>query len=332
MFIKYNIGYIWIISLFTVVVISILVSRGFVKPIHALIMGMARVSDRDLGYRTNIKSRNEIGLLAASFNDMITRLEKGRQEIQEKTKALEDAIEKINDLNVTLEKKVEERTKELEEKQHQLLQSSKLAAIGQLGAGVAHELNNPMTGILGYTQFMLEMIARGNLKIEDINTFKKYLQHIENGTHRCKEIVLNLITFARKTTENFEPLNVNKILADTLSLLEHQLLLNKIKVIKNLADDINQINGNSPHLQQVFTNMIVNAQQAMSDGGQLFISTRNKDGKVEIEFKDTGCGIAEEHKDRLFEPFFTTKKDWKGTGLGLSICYDIIKKIMVVLR
>ena len=322
---KYNVGYILIIGIFAVIIASIMVSRRVVKPIHDLIREMRKVSGGELSHRIEIKNKSEFGLLAASFNDMTMRLDKRRQEVQEKTRALEEAIEKINELNITLGKKVEERTRELEEKQHQLLQSSKLAAVGQLGAGVAHELNNPMSGILGYAQFMLEMIDSGNLKTEDIHTFKKYLQHIENGARRCKEIVMNLLGFTRKSTENFESLNVNKVISDTLSLIEHQLLLNKVKVVKDLDDNVKQVDGKASQLQQVFTNLIVNAQQAMSEGGQLFISTRNVEGGVKIEFMDTGCGIPEEYKSRLFEPFFTTKIDWKGTGLGLSICYDIIK-------
>ena len=323
---KYKVIYTLIISLALVILTSIFVSRRIVSPILALIHGMSRVSDGDLSYKASIKSKDEIGLLVVSFNDMIVRLDKARQEIQSKTEALHDAFNKISLLNVTLEKKVEERTKELREKQHQLVQAGKLAAIGQLGAGVAHELNNPIAGILGYTQFMLDILSKENLKTEDVHTFKKYLQHIENGSRRCKEIIQNLLQFARKSPEDFISLNVNGVMEDTLSLIEHQLLVNKIGVIKNLAEGVNQIVGNPIQLQQVFTNIIVNAQQAMPEGGQLFISTRNENETVIIEFKDTGCGIPEEYKDRIFEPFFTTKMNWKGTGLGLSICYDIIKK------
>lgn len=322
---KNNILYILIVSLFLVILISILVSGGVVKPVHTLIKGMANVSAGDLSYRLNVKSRDEIGLLGASFNDMISNLYKAQQEIQSKTKSLEDALSKINELNITLEKKVEERTRELKEKQYQLIQTSKLAAIGQLGAGVAHELNNPLAWILGYTQFMLNRISKENINTEEICTFKKYLQHIENGTLRCKEIVQNLLQFAKKSTDNYEYLDMNNVLNDALSLIERQLSVNNIVVTKNLEINLHLIKGNANQLQQVFTNIIVNAQHAMVNGGQLFISTRNNNGVVEVEFKDTGCGIAEEHKERIFEPFFTTKIDWKGTGLGLTICYDIIK-------
>ena len=322
---KYNVIYVLIICLFLVVLISIFMSRSIVKPIQTLIHGMSRVSDGDLSYKTSVKSRDEIGLLGAAFNDMLMRLNKAHQELQSKTVELHDAFNKISLLNITLEKRVEERTKELREKQHQLVQAGKLAAIGQLGAGVAHELNNPIAGILGYTQFMLDIVSKENLKIDEVYTFKKYLQHIENGSRRCKEIVQNLLQFARKSPEEVVSVNVNNVVEDTLSLIERQLLVNKIEVIKNLAPDIKQVDGNHVQLQQVFTNIIINAQQAMPEGGQLFISTRNENGNAAIEFKDTGCGIPEKYKDRIFEPFFTTKMDWKGTGLGLSICYDIIK-------
>ena len=322
---KYNVIYVLIIGLFLVVLISIFLSRSIVKPIQTLIHGMSRVSDGDLSYKTSVKSRDEIGLLGVAFNDMLMRLNKAHQELQSKTEELHDAFNKISLLNVTLEKRVEERTKELREKQHQLVQAGKLAAIGQLGAGVAHELNNPIAGILGYTQFMLDIVSKENLKIDEVYTFKKYLQHIENGSRRCKEIVQNLLQFARKSPEEVVSVNVNNVVADTLSLIEHQLLVNKIEVIKNLAPDVKQVDGNRVQLQQVFTNIIINAQQAMPEGGKLFISTRNENGNVAVEFKDTGCGIPGKYKDRIFEPFFTTKMDWKGTGLGLSICYDIIK-------
>ena len=322
---KNNVIYILIISFFLVILVSIFVSKSIVKPVQTLIQGMARVSDGDLSYKTNVKSRDEIGLLGVAFNDMLMRLNKAHQELQSKTEELHDAFNKISLLNVTLEKRVEERTKELREKQHQLVQAGKLAAIGQLGAGVAHELNNPMAGILGYAQLMLEIVSRKDLKIEDVSAFKKFLQRIEDGSLRCKEIIQNLLQFARKSPEEVVSVNVNNVVADTLSLIEHQLLVNKIEVIKNLTTDIKQVDGNHVQLQQVFTNIIINAQQAMPEGGQLFISSRNENGSVGIEFKDNGCGIPEKYKDRIFEPFFTTKMDWKGTGLGLSICYDIIK-------
>lgn len=322
---KYSVICILAAGLFLVITVSILVSRGIVRPIRTLVRGIAKVSHGDLSYKTTIKSKDEIGLLGASFNEMTARLEKAHREIETKTETLQDAVHKINDLNVSLEKKVAERTKELKEKQYQLVQSSKLAAIGQLGAGVAHELNNPLTGILGYTQFILKLVSKENFNPEDAHTLRKYLQYIETGTRQCREIVQNLLRFARKSTENFESLNINNVIADTLSLIEHQLLVNKIELVKNLDGNVHQITGNTIQLQQVFTNMIINAQQAMPDGGRVIISTGNNHNMVEIAFKDTGCGIAEEHKDRIFEPFFTTKMDWKGTGLGLSICYDIIR-------
>lgn len=322
---KNNVLYIFVVSLFLVVLTSILISRYILKPVRTLVDGMAKVSAGDLSYKLHIKSRDEIGLLGVSFNEMIANLHKSRQELQSRTDALHDALHSISLLNITLENKVEERTKALLEKQQQLIQTGRLAAIGQLGAGVAHELNNPIAGILGYTQFMLDILSKDNLKIENVHIFRKYLLHIENGARRCKDIILGLLQFVRKSPEECISLNVNDVLEDTLFLIERQLLVNKVMVIKKIAEDIHLIDGNPAQLQQVFTNIIINAQQAMPEGGQLFISTRNENENVIIEFKDTGCGISEEYKDRIFEPFFTTKMNWKGTGLGLSICYDIIK-------
>lgn len=322
---KHNIVYIFMISLILIIVISVLVSRGIVRPIRTLIHGMARVASGDLNYEVDMKRKDEIGLLGSSFNDMIMHLDQARREIQSKTMALQDAFQEIHELNITLEEKVNTRTRELKEKQFQLIQAVKLATIGQLGAGVAHEINNPLTGILGYAQFVLERLSKSGLKNEDVNTFVRYLQYIENGASRCKQIVQSLLRFARRSNENFEAVDVNTVIMDTLFLIERQLLENKVVVSKNFTDDIDLIDGNAIQLQQVFTNIIINAQQAMPNGGQLSIITRRKDDTVEIEFKDTGCGIAEEHMERIFEPFFTTKMDWKGTGLGLSICYDIIR-------
>jgi two-component system NtrC family sensor kinase len=322
---KHNIVYIFMISLILIILISALVSRGIIRPIRILIHGMAKIARGDLNYEVNMQRKDEIGLLGSSFNDMIIHLNHARREIQSKTMALQDAFDKIHELNITLEEKVDIRTKELKEKQYQLIQAVKLATIGQLGASVAHEINNPLTGILGYAQFVLERLSKGELKNEEINTFVRYLQYIESGASRCKLIVQSLLRFASRSNENFETLNINMVIIDTLFLIERQLLENKITVFKNFTNGIGLVDGNALQLQQVFTNIIINAQQAMPNGGQLFITTRSKNGTVEIEFKDTGYGITEEHMERIFEPFFTTKMDWKGTGLSLSICYDIVK-------
>jgi len=231
-------------------------------------------------------------------------------------------------LNEALEQKVEERTSQLRKTQAQMLQSAKMAAVGQLGAGVAHELNNPLAGILGYAQFLLEKLKRPEFSIDDFKASRKYLESIEREAIRCKKIVESLLKFSRRPIViNPEPLDIAQVIEDTLLIFGHQLKLKNINVITDFKPHLAQVMGITNQLQQVFTNLILNAQQAMPEGGQLKITAQNipEENKVRIEFTDTGCGISEENLKHIFEPFFTTKQKEKGTGLGLAVSYQIIQ-------
>jgi signal transduction histidine kinase len=247
--------------------------------------GSRKFTAGKLDYRVKVQGTDEIGKLAISFNQMAEGLKSS---------------------------------------QGQLIQSGKLAAVGELGAGIAHELNNPLTGILGYAQYLIEKTKKIDFNIDNFKACVRQIEYIEKEAQRCKNIVQSLLKFSRKSYDKFESLNINQIIEDTLSLVGHQLTMNNITLIKELEPDLKEIIGNGNQLQQVFTNIIINAQQAMSNKGELRIETRNKDGSIEIEFADTGCGIPEENLNKIFDPFFTTKKDWRGTGLGLSISYNII--------
>ena len=252
-----------------------------------------------------------------------------QKELARERKEKED-LARLSDM---LEQKVEERTKQLKEAQAQLVQSAKMAAVGQLGAGVAHELNNPLGGILGYAQFMLEKFRRPEFGIEDFKACQRYIESIEREAARCKKIVENLLKFSRRPiSAKPEPLNIAEVIEDTLSITGHQLKLKNIKVNIELKPNLAKVEGVINQLQQVFTNIILNAMQAMSDGGELKISAENiideksqAPSGVRIEFTDTGCGIPEENLPHMFEPFFTTKQKEKGTGLGLSVSYQIIQ-------
>jgi len=246
-------------------------------------------------------------------------------EIVKAKKELEKTYEEIKKLNVGLEQKVEERTRALQQTQAQLVQSGKLAAIGQLGAGVAHELNNPVGGILGYAQYLLGKITKPDFQADNCKACKKYLGYIEKEAKRCKTIVENLLKFSRRSPERFEPININQVIEDTLAITAHQLTMKKVKLSQDLDPHLKPVEGNANQLQQVFTNIILNAQQAMPKGGTLTIATRLSAKTVEISFTDTGRGIPQENLDKIFDPFFTTKIDWRGTGLGLSVSYEIIQ-------
>lgn len=233
-------------------------------------------------------------------------------------------------LSKILEEKIEERTKQLKETQAQMLQSAKMAAVGQLSAGVAHEINNPLSGILGYAQFILSKLESPDISLEEFKACREFVKHIEREAQRCKKIVGNLLTFSRSSNQAYEPQDIKSILETTLSLLRSSLKLNNIEVTTEYAPQLPSVIGDANQLQQVFTNIIINSQQAMNDGGHLNICVKVvKEGKkenTEISFQDTGFGIHEENIERIFDPFFTTKEEQKSIGLGLSICYQIIQQ------
>jgi len=310
-----------IMVVFSAIIIMTAFVRIITQPIKTLVEVTDQISKGDLSKSVNISRRDEIGLLAESFNRMIESLKESQQEIEE--------------YNRTLEAKIIERTRELEEAQTQLIQSEKLAGIGQLAAGVAHELNNPLGGILGYAQFTLEKMQKKDLNElaeKDYQSFKKYLRDIENQTRRCKAIVQNLLRFSRSSNKvEFTDTNINQVLEETLTFVEHQLVMNQIGLNKELDSSIPQIQGNPGQLQQVFTNMIINGLHASPAGTQMTITSKylpplgEFPGAIEIDFSDQGVGISEDNMKKIFEPFFTTKEVGKGTGLGLSVSYGIIK-------
>lgn len=294
--------------------VSFYLARNIVKPINKLMEGAIAISKGNLKYQISVHTEDEIGGLARAFNKMTNDLRESRDEIEEYSRTLED--------------KIEARTKELKEAQVKLIQSAKMAAIGQLGAGAAHELNNPIGGILGYAQFLLQKLEKPAFDAKDFEKFKDYVGYIKRESERCKAIVENLLTFSRKPSEAFEPINIKEVLENFLLLVRNQLEIKNIKLSTEYASGLPLVSGNANQLQQVFTNIVINAQQAMPDGGSLRIRTSLGDNgsKVQIEFSDTGCGMPPENLEHIFEAFFTTKKDWKSVGLGLSISYQIIKE------
>jgi two-component system NtrC family sensor kinase len=209
--------------------------------------------------------------------------------------------------------------KELEETHLQLVSSEKMASLGKLAAGIAHEINNPLGGILIYSSLMMEELIEADARRQD-------LEKIVQEATRCKDIVKSLLEFSRQTEPKMEPVDVNKAITDGLFFLEKQALFHNIRIVKNLAPLLPMVRGNPGQLKQVFMNIIVNAAEAMSGGGTLTITTAPSAHQkvISIDFADTGEGIPREILTRIFDPFFTTKELGKGTGLGLSTSYGII--------
>ena len=228
--------------------------------------------------------------------------------------------QELKELNQNLEKKVIERTKELKKTQNQLIQSEKLSIIGQLAAGVAHEIRNPLT-IMSLAIEHLEKKCYGDFQ-------KNKLKVVQKNIIRINKIIQGLLTFSRPYSFNFTCENVNVIVERLEPILEelHPRNIKDIKIIKKYNPKLPEVWVDSDHLEQVFLNLALNAIEAMGYNGELYISTSYdpKQKKIKIKFKDTGCGIAEENLKKIFHPFFTTRKD--GTGLGLSICQMIINE------
>ncbi|MBS3818944.1 cache domain-containing protein [bacterium] len=277
------------------------------KPLQKMVVATQHIAKGDLSHKVEVESSDEIGYLADSFNKM--------------TANLRIANDKLIEWGKTLEKKVEERTKELTKMQAHLVQSEKLASLGKLAAGIAHEINNPLGGILIYSHLLLEDTQKDS-------PYYKNLQKIVKETSRCKDIVKGLLEFARPEEPKMTHIDINKIADKSLSIVESQALFQNIQIKRNYSSELPKIVGDSAQLQQVFTNIILNAAEAMNGNGTLTISTskNNQSNTIDVGITDTGEGIKEEDQKSLFEPFFTTKEVGKGTGLGLAISYSIIQK------
>ena len=208
---------------------------------------------------------------------------------------------------------------ELVETQAQLVQSAKLASIGQLAAGLAHEINNPIGIILGFAQLIAQ-------RIQD-EKIKSFAVAAEREAVRVRRIVTDLMGFARQTTSEIKPVDLSQILDQTLRLVEYQLGKDDIQVIRQYSDEPNWVMADSDQLLQVVMNLVQNARQAMQPGGQLTLRTSATDGEHSLSIGDTGSGIPPEIIDHIFDPFFTTKPVGQGTGLGLSVSYGLITRL-----
>ena len=225
----------------------------------------------------------------------------------------------LKEFNEELERRVEERTRELRTAQDQLIQSEKLASIGELAAGVAHEINNPIGVILGFAQVLLKRIPK-----ED--EMHRPLTIIEREGVRCKDIVQNLLDFARQSEPAPSRLNVNQVIDAAVNLMQHQANSSSVQVRRIYASELPYVVADENQLQQVFFNIILNAYQAMPEGGELHITSQTVGNEVHASFADTGEGISPECIRHVFDPFFTTKEVGQGTGLGLSVSYGIVKQ------
>ncbi len=300
----YVLGFIFLLSVVLCTILWNLVST----PLSILTHGMERVAAGELDYTVKIDTKDEMGDLAAAFNAMTYDLSRAKKEL----------IEWGN----TLEKKVVEKTEEIRKAQAQLVHSEKLASLGRMAAGVAHEINSPLTGIVTFGHLLLKKFPEGSEDRQDIEV-------IIEQANRCSNIIKGLLGFARATSVEKSLVNINDVLHSSLNMVKHKADFFNIKIVLNLDESLPAIKANASQIQQVFLNMIINAADAMEGRGAFTVSTGKviDNGKsfAEIRFSDTGHGISEENLPKLFEPFFTTKPVGKGTGLGLAVSHGIIQ-------
>jgi two-component system NtrC family sensor kinase len=266
---------------------------------------LQRISDLirkgDFSARIAVNRVDEIGLLAQEFNYMAAALAESY---------------------ANLERKIEERTRQLQMMQEQLVQSGKMAAVGQLVGGVAHELNNPLTVVMGYAELAQRRIAAGDAD----PGMQKMLGAILTHAERCSKIVANLLQFARKTEPHLEQVNINHLLEQVLGLREYELKTTNIELVRDYDANNPTLFADPQKLQQLVLNLLNNAYDAIQETdrpGQIWVRTKGDAESVTLEVLDNGTGIKEPSK--VFDPFYTTKEVGKGTGLGLSVCYGIVQ-------
>jgi len=303
-------------TLLAIAVISFLsvifVWRVVNRPLKVLEDGTDRLASGGLGYQLDVRSHDEFADLARSFNTMSSQLDEARKE--------------ITDWARTLEARVDQKTRELNRAHEQMLRVEKMASIGKLAAIVAHEINNPLAGILTYAKLLKKQFARENDKKYEETVAS--LDLIESESRRCGEIIKNLLTFARATSMNYEPADLNAVVDRCVRLVQHQLELSNIQLHLALEADLPAVRCDPAQIEQVILALVMNAIDAMPKGGNLSLRSRKAADapQVQIEVQDDGMGIPSELLPEMFEPFFTTKERGHGLGLGLAISRIIIER------
>jgi signal transduction histidine kinase len=212
----------------------------------------------------------------------------------------------------------------------QMIQTEKMSSIGVLATGIAHEINNPLTSVAGYAEALLRRFRDDPLLGKDIrlDDFQKYLEVIVREAYHCKGIIGSLLNFSRKSDGLIGTVNLNSLLTEILELIRHQPNYRDMEVVADLTESIPTIIGDPSGLRQVFMNLLINACQAIRDGGRVEVSTAysDKERTILVQVRDTGCGIDHDVIDRIWDPFFSTKEVGKGIGLGLALTYNIVKR------
>jgi two-component system NtrC family sensor kinase len=299
-------------TFFCLIIASVMTIRFLLnKPLKKLFVGINEIASGNLDFKIEHQSSDELGLMALKFNEMSNKLSA--------------AYNEIKDWNENLNAKIEQKNLELKNIYEQIVQVEKLASLGKLSATVAHELNNPLEGILTYSRLLIKKIEKMN-EGEKFNEIIKILSLISDESSRCGRIVKDLLQFANKGDTIFVEANLCEIIDKAVMLMSHHFEINNIKIVKQYPKEPIIIECDPQRVEQALVAMLVNSVEAMNQGGEIKISLAREMNNASIRISDQGSGIPPEIIHQIFDPFFTTKNKVKDTGLGLSVVYGIVKQ------
>ena len=291
--------------------IGLLITFMINKPLNIISEGMKELAEGNLQYKISIKSQDELGEVANQFNNMSSKLD--------------EAYKEIKAWNVTLNKRIDEKTEELKAIYNQVIQIERLASLGKLSATVAHELNNPLEGILTYSK----LIAKKLREMERDNEFEKllnFLDLIAEESARSGKIVKDLLLFSNRHDEELVEENLLKTIDKSIALINHHLEINNIKLIKDIEDKNLKVLCNPANIEEAMVSLLMNAIESMGSEGKIIVQILRKNNNAVVKIIDEGIGISDQDLPHIFEPFYTTKSAGKGTGLGLAVAYGIIQR------
>jgi two-component system NtrC family sensor kinase len=283
--------------------------RRLVHPIEQLAQGVQRVTEGDLREQVPVLGSGEVAALATAFNDMEASLLEARAQRQA--------------LLANLEQQVQDRTAALKKAQERMVQSEKLSSLGRLAASIAHEINNPLAGILTYAKLLVRTLEEAPPDQAAREKIIKQLKLVERETQRCTAIVRNLLDFARERPLKLGEVDVNAAISEALFLISNQSRMQNVKLEQDLQP-VPAIEADFGQIRQALVNVLINACDAMPSGGTLNVATRRTGEQIDVAVRDTGIGISPADMKKVLDPFFSTKE--KGTGLGLSVVYGIVER------
>ena len=303
-----------IVTFILIVILIIVTTRNVNKPLNAIISASEAVAAGDRSTRLEVRpgQLHDMQMVSIAFNDMLDNLQKAALELQ--------------NWSHQLEYKVQKKSEELGQAQSELINIERIASLGRLSLSVAHEINNPLSGILIYAKLIHKQLSSKDLDDEKRDTILKHLKYIETEAKRCGDIVKGLLDFSRKDQNDFEPKHLHEILIETYDLMSHSMKMANVTFLSDFSARNDNIFCSPNQVKQVCIAILVNAQEAVPENGEIIIRTQNPDSThITIEITDNGRGISDEDLPHIFEPFFSTKDKTNGIGLGLAIVHGIIQ-------